>query len=275
MGAALGTAMLRGASAGALANLSDELGKPATLGDAAILGDELFAVSSLLRADAALRRFATDASLPAESKQVLARQIFESHLSAPALALVESSFGQRWTSQWDLPRVLERLSEVAIAKSTGAKADKLADELFGVGRLLAANPELRDALANPGRTVEDRADLVERVLGEAVLPATVTLTKQALAGTYGTLTAALEVYRTVVADTVGQGVATVRVAQVLSEADRDRLQAALTRQYGREIHLNEVVDAELIGGIRVEIGDDVIDGTVLGRLDEARRSLVG
>jgi F-type H+-transporting ATPase subunit delta len=171
--------------------------------------------------------------------------------------------------------VLERLSEVAIALSTGAKADQLADELFGVARLLAANPDLRDAFANPGRTVDDRVALVGTVLGDKVLPATVTLTKQALAGTYGTLTAALEVYRRVVADTAGEGVATVRVAQPLANAERDRLKRALANQYGREIHLNEVVDPNVIGGVRVEIGDDVVDGTVAGRLDDARRRLAG
>jgi F-type H+-transporting ATPase subunit delta len=77
----------------------------------------------------------------------------------------------------------------------------------------------------------------------------------------------------VVADTAGEGVATVRVAQPLSEAERDRLKRALATQYGREIHLNEVVDPSVIGGVRVEIGDDVVDGTVVGRLDDARRRL--
>ena len=67
----------------------------------------------------------------------------------------------------------------------------------------------------------------------------------------------------------------MRVAQPLAQADRDRLSAALARTYGREVHLNVVVDPDVIGGIRVEIGDDVIDGTVSTRLDEAGRKLAG
>ena len=63
---------------------------------------------------------------------------------------------RRWTAQRDLPDALERLSEIALVRSVGAKADQLADELFGVAQSLKANPELRDALANPGRSVEDR-----------------------------------------------------------------------------------------------------------------------
>jgi F-type H+-transporting ATPase subunit delta len=61
----------------------------------------------------------------------------------------------------------------------------------------------------------------------------------------------------------------------LSDAERERLSRALKAQYGREIHLNEIVDPSVIGGMRVEIGDDVFDATVSSRLDDARRKLAG
>ena len=67
----------------------------------------------------------------------------------------------------------------------------------------------------------------------------------------------------------------MRVAQPLTDGERDRLAQAPRQQYGREVHLNEVVDPDVLGGIRVEIGDDVIDGTVASRLDDARRKLAG
>jgi F-type H+-transporting ATPase subunit delta len=89
------------------------------------------------------------------------------------------------------------------------------------------------------------------------------------------VTAALENYRKVAADAKGEYVATVRVVAPLSDDDRKRLTRALGQQYGREIHVNEIVDPTVLGGIRVEIGDDVIDGTVSSRLDDARRKLVG
>ena len=77
------------------------------------------------------------------------------------------------------------------------------------------------------------------------------------------------------AETAGESVATVRVVEPLDDADRERLRAALAKQYGREIHLDEIVDPTVVGGMRVEIGDDVIDGTVSGRIDDARRRLAG
>jgi F-type H+-transporting ATPase subunit delta len=70
-------------------------------------------------------------------------------------------------------------------------------------------------------------------------------------------------------------VATVRVARPLDKADQKRLAEVLGQQYSTTVHLNVVVDPDVLGGIRVEIGDEVIDGTIASRLDDARRRLAG
>jgi F-type H+-transporting ATPase subunit delta len=267
--------MLRGASADALAELSEMVGSGLNQDDTATVGDQLFAVAGLLRADASIRRVATDSSLETEAKQGLVSQLFESKVHEGTLKVLLSAVDRRWVASVDLPAALERLSEIALAKSVGAKSDQLVDELFGAAQTISGNPELRDALSNPGRTVADRVQLADNVFGDKVLPATVTLVKQALAGTYGTISAALETYREVVASVRGEAVATVRVVKPLADADREKLRAALAKQYGRPVHVNEIIDPDVIGGVRVEIADDVIDGTVVSRLDDARRRLAG
>ena len=55
--------MLRGASAEARTELASKLGSTRTLEDSATLGDQLLAVAGVLRAEPALRRLATDASV--------------------------------------------------------------------------------------------------------------------------------------------------------------------------------------------------------------------
>ncbi len=113
------------------------------------------------------------------------------------------------------------------------------------------------------------------LLGDRALEATVRLTVQAVGSSHRTVTAALTEYQKVAADVHGEGVATVRVAKPLGEDETRRLEEALRRQYDRPVHLNQVVDPDVVGGVRVEIGDDIIDGTVSSRLAEARRRLAG
>lgn len=267
---------LRRASADSLAELSAELDDALRAGShAEKVAGELFTISSLLRAEPSLRRVATDASLPPEAKQGMVKQVFGGKVDDVTMSLLVSAAARRWTATRDLSDALERLSEVTLVRSVGDQAGRLADEIFALGQLVTANPDLRDALSNPARSAADKGALVDTLLDGKVLPATATLVKQALAGTYRTMTSALENYRRVAASVQGEGVATVHVVHSLSDAERARLGKALSAQYGREIHLNEIVDPTVVGGMRVEIGDDVFDATVSSRLDDARRKLVG
>lgn len=267
---------LRGASAEALAVLNERLDSmTGTNKAAAQLGDELFTVSQLVRGEAGLRRFATDGSLPVDTKQGMVQQVFKGRLGEPALDLLNEAVGHRWTLARDLADALERLSEIAVVRSAGAKAGQVTDELFALSRVIDDNPDLRSALSDPARSVDDKAALLSSLLEGKALPATITLATQALAGTYRTMTAALATYREVAAQAQGEMVATARVARPLTAADQDRLAEVLGRQYATTVHLNVVVDPDVLGGIRVEIGDEIIDGTIASRLDDARRRLVG
>jgi F-type H+-transporting ATPase subunit delta len=67
----------------------------------------------------------------------------------------------------------------------------------------------------------------------------------------------------------------VRVATELSAAQRQRLLDALTAAYGRGVHMNLVHDPTVVGGVSVQIGDELIDGTAASRLAEVRRRLAG
>jgi F-type H+-transporting ATPase subunit delta len=101
------------------------------------------------------------------------------------------------------------------------------------------------------------------------------LAQQATSGSHRTVAVAVEEYQKVAAAQRDRLVALVHVAAPLGEAESERLRTTLARQYGREVHLNVLVDPGVIGGVRVEVGGDVIDGTVASRLDEARRRLAG
>lgn len=264
----------RGASADAMAALTDQVGGVAEASASAV-ADDLFSVARTLRAEAALRRVVTDQSVPVEARSGLVGDLFSGKVDAATVGVLREAAGRRWTRPRDLADALEQLGVIAAVRSVGLQGDALVDELFSVRQLVNGNHGLRDALSDPVRSAADKGALIETLLAGKVLPTTVQLVKQALSGSYRTVVAALEDYERTAAQVQGEGVATVYVARPLAEADQRRLAAALTRQYGRPVHLNIVVDAGVIGGMKVEIGDDVIDGTVLARLDDARRKIAG
>jgi F-type H+-transporting ATPase subunit delta len=267
---------MRGASSEALVALVDQLEQGLSSADAAQVGHDLFAIAAVLRSEAGLRRVATDVSTDAEAKAGLLRGIFDGKVAPLALDVVVEAVRRRWTASRDLADALEHLGVVTLVRSAGSgDAARLADELFVVGQLVNDNPELRSALSDPARAAEDKRALLRGLLGGKALPATVSLAEQALAGSYRSVDVAIAEFQKVAAAVYDEQVAKVRTARALSEADRDRLQQALTRQYGREVHLNVVLEPGLVGGLRIEIGDDVIDGSVSARLDEARRKLAG
>jgi F-type H+-transporting ATPase subunit delta len=144
-----------------------------------------------------------------------------------------------------------------------------------VRQLIEDNPELRGALSDLSRSVEDRSGLLLGLVGAKTLPATGVLVGQAVTRERGSVERALTDYLDLAAETLDEVVATVTTARELSADEQSRLAGALSTQYGKDVQLHVVLDAALIGGLRVEIGDDVIDGTVAGRLDDARRRLAG
>jgi F-type H+-transporting ATPase subunit delta len=267
--------MLRGSSAEVLADLRAALGTSHTLEEDATLGRELFGVTGVLRREPALRPRGTDTTVEPEARAAVARDVFGKAVGERTLRLVGEAVSRRWTRTTDLADALEQLGVVATVRSAGARGRTVGDELFAVRRLVEENYELRDALADQGRSAEDRVGLARRLLGEKVQAATLTLVEQAVSAGRGNVSSTLEDYQQLAAAELGATVAVVHAARPLSDDELDRLTKALGRQYDTEIDAHVVVDPELIGGVRVEIGDEVIDGTVVSRLADARRRLAG
>jgi F-type H+-transporting ATPase subunit delta len=268
---------LRGPSADSRAKVADRLTEGLREGDsakAAQVGSELFAVANVVRDEPRLRRALTDVSMDGEAKSALAHALFDGKADEVSVDLLAIAAAQRWTATVDLPDTLEVLGVEALVRAAD-DAGTVADELFAVERLLEANAELRQAMADPARTTQDKQGLLRDLLENRLMAPTLRLVELAVTSQNRTIGLALAEYERIAAAVNGSRVATVRSARQLSEREETRLTAALRKQYSSAVHLNLVVDPELVGGLRVEIGDDVIDGTVAGRVDDARRRLAG
>jgi F-type H+-transporting ATPase subunit delta len=269
---------MQGSSGESLARLTAELGAAMDGGaDGTAVGDSLFAAADVLRAQPALRRAVTDPSMATEAKAALANGVFASHLDPAANDLVVSSSKLRWARSGDLAAALEQLGVVSLVKAAESRdeGDKLEDELFRFGRAVTENPDLRDALSDPSRSVKDKQALVRTLLEGRVIDGSLRLAQRSVTGVHLTVTRALGEYAKIAAESRNRLVALVRAARPLAGDAQSRLSDVLAAQYSRPVHLNVVLDESLIGGVRVEIGDQVIDGTISGRLDDARRHLVG
>ena len=265
--------MLRGASAEARQELAARL--EGISGDTATLGEELFAVASVLRGEAAVRRIATDASIEGDAKAGLIGNVFGNALGSDAVDLVKDAVRRRWTSPRDLADVIEYLGVLATVRSAGDDGGRVSDELFEVRQTVDGHEPLRSALSDPARTVADKRGLLQQLFEGKVQSATLVLVGQAVSGSHGSVDRGLEEFQHIAAEAKDEKIATVHTARELSDSERERLAQALSEQYSTTVHLQVVVDPDVIGGLRVEIGDDVIDGTVSSKLDDAQRKLAG
>jgi F-type H+-transporting ATPase subunit delta len=261
-----------------MADLTDRLAPlTADATASAELGDGLFAVAGVLATQPALRRALTDQSRSGEAKAGLARAILGGKVSDPVTDLVAAAAAARWSAPGDLTDAVEQLavqSIVAAAEQHG-RLDDVEDELFRFGRVVASEPQLRIALTNPFVPREAKEGLLGDLLAAKATPEALRLITQAAVHPLGrSLDLSLEEYAKIAAARRERLVAEVHVAAPLTDAQRDRLRAALGIAYGHQVHLNVVLDPKVVGGMTVRVGDELIDGSVASRLAEAGRRLV-
>ncbi|MFE9453310.1 F0F1 ATP synthase subunit delta [Streptomyces sp. NPDC006739] len=244
--------------------------------DAAALADELAAVTALLDREAGLRRVLTDPAKAAEAKAELVRRLIGAQVSGEAADLVSGLARARWSQSRDLVDALEVLADIAdlAAAERTRTLDDVEDELFRFGRIVASTTELRAALTDRTAGVAAKTELLHRLLGGRAKPATERLVTRLVTVPRGrSLEAGLESLSKLAAERRDRLVATVTSAVPLSETQKRRLGDALAKLYGRRMHLNLDVDPEVVGGMRVQVGDEVINGSLADRLDDAGRRM--
>jgi len=271
---------MRGASRESFAAARETLGALIRSGDTDLpaLSDELLDLAGLLHREGPLRRALTDPSRSGDDRAALARALVDDRVGAAAADLLVWAVQARWSAPRDLADALELLAVGALVAAAEAaeRLDAVEDELFRLGRIVAGTPELRSALSDRSAPVASRAALIEGLLEGRVADETRRLVRHAVVAPRGrTFERIMSEYARVAAERRSQLVATVTASVPLTEEQRSRLGAALARIYGHDVHLNVDVDPSIVGGVRVAIGDEVIDGSVVARLDDARRRLVG
>lgn len=237
------------------------------------LSADLFAVVDAVDGSASLRRSLTDPSTPDDARKNLVHALLDGKVSAEAVNVVAEASALRWSGGRSLASALERQAvraELIQADRVG-RLENTEDELFRFARTVESNPALRNALSDRLVPLAGRQDLVSELLNGKAGESTIRLARRAVAARSRTFAHTIEGYVTLAAAHKNRIVATVRVAKDLDAAQVLRLQAALSRQAGRPVVVQVLVDPTVLGGVRVELGDEVVEGTVSGRLEDARR----
>jgi len=258
----------------------------ARLPDASLqLANELFGILATVDSSAGLRRALTDPSRSNGEKSALVQQLFGGKVSADAVEIASGLAGSRWASARDIGDALETLAAsvvIAVAENKSAVSasgltglEALENDLFSFNQAVESSHEVQRALSEPQASPAAKIALAEKLVSNVSAEAKV-LIGQAVSQPRGLkVTRLVRRFAELAAKRQQRWIATVGVTRPLTAAQAGRLQAGLNALYGRELKINVDVDPALIGGIRIQVGDEVVDASVLARLGQLHRQLAG
>lgn len=241
--------------------------------DQAKVGDELFAVLDLLAANPVLRQRLVEFSDNSDGKAELFERLLGGKISPATLEVVKAAAVNRWSSTSDVRVAITRQAQAAVlsAAETDGVIDQVENELFHAARLLESNPELSLILSDDKRPAAGRADLFAGLVRGKVSDYTEQLVRGTIAelGRGFAADTAVDRLAELAAARRGETVAEVTSATGLSDAQRDRVAAALTEVYRRPVKVQVHIDPAILGGLKIKVGDEAIDADVASTLARA------
>jgi len=242
------------------------------------LSGQLFSVAGVLSTESQLRSVLADSGQPLSVREALVRQVLGGKVSDLTIDVVVLATGQRWAEDLDLVLAVEQLAAEAafmVADANGS-LEATEEELFRFGRAVDASPELQMTLTAPSQTAATKARVVADLLADRATTATREVLEYSVGHLHGRrIDAVIDELCDLAAEQRERMVAEVRVAAPIDEDQKRRLAEVLTKLKGRAVRLNVAVDPAVIGGAHVRIGEEVIDGTVASRLENAGRAILG
>ncbi|WP_370680697.1 F0F1 ATP synthase subunit delta [Comamonas sp. GB3 AK4-5] len=139
---------------------------------------------------------------------------------------------------------------------------------------IAANPQLRQLADNPNVSQTQVFDLITGVAKSALPESARNFLRVILEnGRLDALPEAAAQFRSLVNSKSGSSDAVVYSAFPMTDAALAELGATLEKRFGRKLNLSVKLDESLIGGVRVVVGDEVLDTSVKARLEQMKAAL--
>lgn len=237
------------------------------------LASSLFAAALGLSGSKALRGALADSSADQKALQALASSAFAS-LSTDAKKLIGSLVSLPWSTPEDLQAALEELGIRMLAQVAGES--DLVGELLAIQALIHSDPEVELAVGSKRASAEAKATLVSALVGGKVSAEAEAIVRHLVSDSRGRrIGRMLGDAAEIVADQGGKGLAVVTVATPLSATQQAHIEKLLEKKYQRPHYIAQRTDDSVVGGARIRVGDDVIDGSVATRLQDLRMKLAG
>jgi F-type H+-transporting ATPase subunit delta len=177
----------------------------------------------------------------------------------------------------ELATIARPYAEALLKASANGDGRALAREVSGLARI-AGTPEMRQFSDNPKVTVDQVVEVLTSVAGASsdapLSPPAVNLLRAVVEN--GRLPAFGEIARqfeALVQDRSGTARAIVESAFPLDDTQLAGVVEAMERRFGRKLEATVEVRPELIGGVRVVVGDEVLDTSIQARLAQMKAAL--
>ena len=244
--------------------------------DCAAIANDLFVGLTAIDSSVGLRRALTDPARDADSKSALLSDLFGSKIGAKAQSLLAATVALRWSTSLQMIDAIEHIAVEAQASAANIAGDldRVHNEIFFFNRTLVENPDLRQAFNTRADSTEHKNELLATIFASKFSPFTIRLLSHAFAGLRGRhIERTVVAYSHAVTERLNRVNAHVRTAVPLTDAQKSKLTAALTKHIGQQVHLNVELDPTLLGGVSIRFEDEIIDGSIVNRLAEAGRAL--
>jgi F-type H+-transporting ATPase subunit delta len=244
------------------------------------LADELVSVARMLIREIVVTRYLTVPAEDSTPRVRLIERILAGKVADSTLEVLREAVSERWSANRDLIDAIEHLSRQALLKvaENEGRIDEVEDQLFRFSRILDAQPRLAILLGDYTSPAEGRIGLLRNVLRSAsgrsnrITNALLSHTVELLRG-HQTADEAVQFLAESAVARRGEVVAQVSAAAELRDAQRTRLVEVLSRIYAHPVSIQLQIDPDLLGGLLISVGDEVIDGTLKSRLTAAEAQL--
>ena len=245
--------------------------------DAWRIGNELFTITKVLDDSIQLERALTDPSRPVADKVAVLTELLGDNVHPMTMEIMTDLVSRHWSRARDIANAVEDFGVDAMmyyADATGATL-QVSVELSELHSALLNLPVVRAKLYDYQATSEARVKLFHEVFSGKTLNkvtmrlaehATCNLRRRRYLETIQWLINKLSRH-------MGESMVTVTTATPLKPEQIKRLVEVYSAKVGRQVHINSVVDSTVLGGMRIQVGDEVTDNTVVAQLQNLHRKV--